>query len=46
MGLSEVHLFTHQLMTSNRRIYEHVGWIEYEPDEPLADFFVYFRKAV
>jgi len=44
LALSEVHLFTHELMADNRRIYEHLGWIEYERDEPLADFFVYFRK--
>lgn len=46
LGYGEVHLFTHELMASNRDIYTRLGWVEYEPDEPLADFFVYFRKPV
>jgi len=46
LGLGAVHLFTHELMVDNRRIYERLGWIQYEPEEPLADFFVYFRKPV
>ena len=33
-------------MAANRAIYAHLGWIEYEAEEPLADFFVYFRKPV
>ncbi len=41
-----MHLFTHELMASNRVIYTRLGWEEYEPEEPLADFFVYFRKPV
>lgn len=45
-GFEEVHLFTHELMAADRAIYEHLGWIEYEAEEPLADFFVYFRKPV
>ncbi len=45
-GFDEVHLFTHELMETDRAIYEHLGWIECEPKEPLADFFVYFRKPV
>jgi GNAT superfamily N-acetyltransferase len=43
-GFEEVHLFTHELMDADRAIYEHLGWIEYEEEAPLADFFVYFRK--
>jgi N-acetylglutamate synthase-like GNAT family acetyltransferase len=46
LGLSEVRFFTHELMAENRAIYTGLGWLEYEPDEPLADFFVYFRKPV
>jgi len=46
LGLSEVRFFTHELMAENRAIYAGLGWIEYEPEEPLADFFVYFRKPV
>jgi N-acetylglutamate synthase-like GNAT family acetyltransferase len=46
LGLSEVRFFTHELMAENRAIYTGLGWMEYEPDEPLADFFVYFRKPV
>jgi GNAT superfamily N-acetyltransferase len=46
LGFGEVHLFTHELMTSNRDIYTRLGWVEYEPDEPLADFFVYFRRSL
>ena len=46
LGLSEVRFFTHELMVENRAIYSGLGWIEYEPEEPLADFFVYFRKPV
>ena len=45
-GFEEVHLFTHKLMDTDRAIYEHLGWIEYEEEAPLADFFVYFRKPV
>lgn len=45
-GFEEVHLFTHELMASNRVIYTRLGWEEYEPEEPLAYFFVYFRKPV
>jgi len=46
LGYAEVHLFTHELMASNRDIYTRLGWVEYEPEEPLADFFVYFSKPV
>jgi N-acetylglutamate synthase-like GNAT family acetyltransferase len=44
-GFKEVHLFTHVLMADNRAIYAGLGWEEYQAEEPLADFFVYFRKA-
>ena len=46
LGFGEVHLFTHELMGSNRDFYTRLGWVEYAPEEPLADFFVYFRKPV
>lgn len=46
LELSEVRFFTHELMAENRDIYARLEWIEYEEDEPLADFFVYFRKPV
>jgi GNAT superfamily N-acetyltransferase len=45
-GFDEVHLFTHELMDTDRAIYEHLGWMEYSEEAPLADFFVYYRKPV
>jgi GNAT superfamily N-acetyltransferase len=46
LGYEEAHLFTHELMAANRDIYARLGWTEYTPESPLADFFVYYRKPV
>ena len=44
LGLPELRLLTHELMTENRAIYEHLGWRQTEApaDERLGR--VYFRK--
>ena len=46
LGIEELRLFTHEHMAANRAIYLHLGWSEFEPEERMADFFVYFRKPV
>ena len=45
LGLGDVRFFTHELMADNRAIYAKLGWMEYDEENPVADFFVYFRKA-
>jgi len=46
LSLPELRLLTHQLMTENRAIYEHLGWepMPASPDGHAA--LVYFRKPV
>jgi GNAT superfamily N-acetyltransferase len=46
LGVSEMWLYTHELMSANRAIYLNRGWTEFEPSERLADFLVYFRMPV
>lgn len=46
LGLPELRLLTHELMTENRAIYEHLGWepIPASPEGHAA--LLHFRKAV
>lgn len=46
LEIEELALFTHKDMDSNRSIYAHLGWTEFEPPVRAADFFVYYRKSV
>lgn len=46
LELPELRLLTHELMASNLTLYQHLGWSEYEPDDPEATFLTYFRKPV
>ncbi len=45
-GLRELRLLTHELMSENRALYEHLGWeqVETPPDERMSR--VYFRKRI
>lgn len=46
LRLDDVRFFTHVLMAENRDIYARLGWAEYPEANPIADYFVYFRKPV
>ena len=45
-GASELRLLTHELMTENRAIYEHLGWerIATPPDDPFPR--VHYRRSI
>jgi GNAT superfamily N-acetyltransferase len=46
LGVPEVRLLTHELMTENRAIYAHLGWEETERRLEGKFSRVYFRKPV
>lgn len=46
LGLPELRLLTHELMTENRAIYEHLGWERMAAAPGGHTALVYFRKAV
>jgi GNAT superfamily N-acetyltransferase len=45
-GHAEVRLYTHEKMTENRRLYEHRGYVEYVPPNPIAPDVVHLRKPL
>jgi N-acetylglutamate synthase-like GNAT family acetyltransferase len=46
LGLPELRLLTHELMTENRAIYEHLGWEQMPAPKNERHGRVYFRKPV
>jgi ribosomal protein S18 acetylase RimI-like enzyme len=46
LGLPELRLLTHELMTQNRSMYRHLGWEETEQRDEGKFSRVYFRKPV
>ncbi len=44
LGLREVRLLTHRLMSENRSIYEHLGWERMPTPVEQREWAVYFRK--
>lgn len=46
LGLPEVRLLTHRLMTENLAIYEHLGWERMPAPAEHAEWAVYFRREV
>ncbi len=44
LGLREVRLLTHRLMSENQSIYEHLGWTRMPAPDEQRGWAVYFRK--
>jgi ribosomal protein S18 acetylase RimI-like enzyme len=45
-GIAELHLYTHERMTSNIELYERLGWEEYDRLEQHGFARVFMRKRV
>ena len=46
LGLPEIQLLTHRLMSENLAIYDHLGWERIPAPPEHAEWAVYFRKPV